>query len=1212
MDKHTSLISPRRPVIEEVNAEINMLGLDVRHFSSSDLKLPAAFHDFPQERSMQLRLHGGVHIAGKVHNEDTLLPNGYVVSIPRGIDGTLAVSDLRVNQLEILRDVKGTVQSSPTEVTIAAGKGGADEDASEVFKMHLKMPTRHTSSRLQQTVMSSPGSSAPMRHHSEAPVEGPSGDLQAPATPLEIHLEVQQPLPSLPSEGGHVPESDETSTPAASTAAPEPAPAPAPAPAFSSRRSSSSFFSAGPVFSTHDSSGKQRRQPEHGTAPFRTWLPASCQGINPLVSQAPRRHAVEFEVAAPTVLEPRAKSKGIHFLGGVGVESLQAAGAEGGDMTPSPGADGASGAESTFGTELDRSRPLDRGLTATVDLRSAAGLELHVRTIPNGSGIDAHVVDLPLDDLEFGSLRGRIESASLALDLGAEQGSAAVQVSGPRFSGLQGDDFRATCTWDKQLFKVEEISLQQRNSSYLVQGQVVIPKDVLDSIRALKPTELTQVHEEQRRERREESAPIDSAASDSNGDVGGPRSSPGDWRVSLEIPKADLQEILPAGRLFRNATRMSDGDYDQVKMTFLDCAGSQEIKSKELKTIVRDSLSASVDVQSVVDRTSLVPDIVLDMGEIAAAKSASALNNTLKDLRGNFSGLIEASGNSMTGTANAQFDLQGSKWAVAGVPIDSLFAKGALDSDTGILLDMFRIGTGEAFFEARGQLGPESNDARFSLRRFPAAWIQQLSGAFSGGRGLGPDGQQTIVNLAGLSSSTSESKVPSLGPFSKIVGAVPLFNGAPIFGRDADSTPVFHGPINGLLSLEGTLGGTAKAPTGDLLVELEKGRIGSSTNPCELSLARAEATIGSDQRLRFNIGVEPKGNASGKSSSSGRMQVRGSVPLPSAAAAPLPISAEKEVFEAPSAVVEPEVFPAKPATLSQFVKPDSRIGRVLSALQGAAKKGADLAVEDRAVDERTVSTTPPASSTELEIEGCVVDDGMKVVSALAPQFAWKEGSADIRFSIQGSLRQPEASGSVSLSRATVDSPLLRYPITNLTSSMTFDSKALQVEKFEGRIGKKGSFEVSGTMPFTRDVPTSPSSVPQSAGGSLRFKAKDVELKRGSAQKVFDGVLDTNIIIEGSPLSQPTVSGQISLQRGSMDLLAASSGPSPQLPQTSASGAVNTAYRAAAGRQQLLRSLLDAAKVDSRGKIISNWMILVGLYECDWKLAIVIIKRALLT
>lgn len=86
--------------------------------------------------------------------------------------------------------------------------------------------------------------------------------------------------------------------------------------------------------------------------------------------------------------------------------------------------------------------------------------------------------------------------------------------------------------------------------------------------------------------------------------------------------------------------------------------------------------------------------------------------------------------------------------------------------------------------------------------------------------------------------------------------------------------------------------------------------------------------------------------------------------------------------------------------------------------------------------------TGPAD--ELEVVLHVKDGGMKLVRILTPDFRWQNGSANIRLKLHGSPGSLALDGGLSVGKATVTSPFLKYPITNLAASVGLAENTVQV------------------------------------------------------------------------------------------------------------------------------------------------------------------------
>ncbi len=76
------------------------------------------------------------------------------------------------------------------------------------------------------------------------------------------------------------------------------------------------------------------------------------------------------------------------------------------------------------------------------------------------------VANLQLDDLEAGSLRGVLSSASLAADVAGRRGRGSVSAEGLRLSSLAVGSFGGAVRWEGDIVKLEETVLEQRGSRW--------------------------------------------------------------------------------------------------------------------------------------------------------------------------------------------------------------------------------------------------------------------------------------------------------------------------------------------------------------------------------------------------------------------------------------------------------------------------------------------------------------------------------------------------------------------------------------------------------------------------------------------------------------------------------------------------------------------------------------------------------------------------
>jgi len=92
------------------------------------------------------------------------------------------------------------------------------------------------------------------------------------------------------------------------------------------------------------------------------------------------------------------------------------------------------------------------------------------------------VAGLLLDDLEFASLRGKVEAASAKIDLRDRVGVGSLQLKQPRLSGISGDSLEADVTWADRVVSLQRATLKQAKSQYDADGDYALPDDIWNSL----------------------------------------------------------------------------------------------------------------------------------------------------------------------------------------------------------------------------------------------------------------------------------------------------------------------------------------------------------------------------------------------------------------------------------------------------------------------------------------------------------------------------------------------------------------------------------------------------------------------------------------------------------------------------------------------------------------------------------------------------------
>ncbi|XP_007013733.2 PREDICTED: uncharacterized protein LOC18588930 [Theobroma cacao] len=612
---------------------------------------------------------------------------------------------------------------------------------------------------------------------------------------------------------------------------------------------------------------------------------------------------------------------------------------------------------------------------------------------------------LPLDELELASLRGTIQRAEIQLNFQKRRGHGVLSVLHPKFSGVLGEALDVAARWSGDVITLEKTVLEQISSRYELQGEYVLPgtrdRNLSEKGRGgLFKRAMT-------------------------GHLGSVISSMGRWRMRLEVPRAEVAEMLPLARLLSRST-------DPAVLS----------RSKDL--FIQSLQSVGVYTESLQDLLEVI------RGHYAASNEVILEGLSLPglaELKGRWHGSLDASGGG-NGDTMAEFDFHGEDWEWGSYNTQRVVAVGAYSNDDGLRLEKIFIKKDDATIHADGTLlGPKTN-LHFAVLNFPVSLVP------------------TLVQI--IESSATEA---------------------------VHSLRQLLAPIKGILYMEGDLRGSLAKPECDVQVRLLDGAIGG------IDLGRAEvvASLTSSSRFLFNAKFEPI-------IQNGHVHVQGSVPV---------------TFVQSSMSEEEETETERSGTTL-----------VPGWVKERDKESSDKASEKKMFRERTEEgwDTQLAESLkglnwnildvgEVRVDADIKDGGMMLLTALSPYANWLHGSADVMLQVRGTVEQPVLDGSASFHRASISSPVLRKPLTNIGGTVHVKSNKLCIAFLESRVSRKGKLFVKGNLPLR----TSEASL----GDKIDLKCEVLEVR---AKNILSGQVDTQLQLTGSIL-QPNISGNIKLSHG---------------------------------------------------------------------------------
>lgn len=444
-----------------------------------------------------------------------------------------------------------------------------------------------------------------------------------------------------------------------------------------------------------------------------------------------------------------------------------------------------------------------------------------------GSLVEVRVANVHLDELELASLRGELQEVSCSLNFKAQTGRGRVSLTGPRYSGLSGESLSGGVRWERDVIRLEKMVLQQRQSRYEIQGEYVVPPT----------TKLPRSAADLASRRQQDNQNLQAT---------------GRWRLRMDVPSADMQEILPAARLLQSAASLGPADYERAKTAFITSVTDLYLRAQDLNAQLRTLTEKGIGIQSpaatnAASRGQLVPSGL----QLPA----------LQDARGQWSGSIQAFGGG-GGATSCEYDVRGHAWQWGDAALDAVVAKGSYHSEEGVQLQELVLKAGDAKLLVRGSLLNDHQNATILLTDFPVTTLRPMFRAIP-----------ALKNAAPAVSSKVPDPIPSPLPLGMLSNALNQASvGLQVPERGTDS------PINGLLYVSGTLGGSVTAPTGEVAVRVYEAAVGST----RLAQAQASARLTENMQLTFNVDVVPvEGHRK-----SGHIRASGSLPfLPEGAAA---------------------------------------------------------------------------------------------------------------------------------------------------------------------------------------------------------------------------------------------------------------------------------------------------------------------------------------
>ena len=142
---------------------------------------------------------------------------------------------------------------------------------------------------------------------------------------------------------------------------------------------------------------------------------------------------------------------------------------------------------------------------------------------------------------------------------------------------------------------------------------------------------------------------------------------------------------------------------------------------------------------------------------------------------------------------------------------------------------------------------------------------------------------------------------------------------------------------------------------------------------------------------------------------------------------------------------------------------------------------------------------------------------LELISSLTNEkFIFKNGDANLRMLIKGSLDKPIANGFLFIKESEVE--ILSNNLNNMDATFIFDFDQVEIKNFNASSNEIGKISLSGSLPFYKELDNNKK--------SINFISEGIQLVGNNISFEFD----SDIFIKGS-LSRPFISGKVGLKNG---------------------------------------------------------------------------------
>lgn len=103
-------------------------------------------------------------------------------------------------------------------------------------------------------------------------------------------------------------------------------------------------------------------------------------------------------------------------------------------------------------------------------------------------------------------------------------------------------------------------------------------------------------------------------------------------------------------------------------------------------------------------------------------------------------------------------------------------------------------------------------------------------------------------------------------------------------------------------------------------------------------------------------------------------------------------------------------------------------------------------------------------SNQIQLQAQIANEGLSLLNLFTDQITWVNGQGQVNVAVTGTLNQPIVQGTVTVQNATLRTPALPKPLTNVTGVAQFNRDAIAVENFQAQFSQ-GQITAQGNLPI---------------------------------------------------------------------------------------------------------------------------------------------------